>query len=159
MATVNLNELFKKPFNPNSTKQYTYQDFNTLSMESLNSNFIGSEKNKSDLNVSIDINAVNNAIVNLLTTKKRQKILDPEFGLRLEDYLFEPVSDSIASEIQKEITNAIVTFEPRVKLIGVRVVPFPDFYKYEIDVSYNIPSLNQAFRLKGNLENGVIEIL
>jgi len=159
MATVILSSIFQTSKNPNSLNNYKYQDFDIMSMESLRNNNIGSKKDKSDLKVSFDINAVNNAVVNILTTRKRQKILDPEFGLRLEDYLFEPVTDFIASRIQEDITFAITNFEPRVKLHYVNVVPFPEDYKYEINIYYNIPSLKQSIRLKGNLENGVVEIL
>lgn len=159
MATVNLSSIFQVTKNPNSLNNYKFQDFNIMTMESLRNESVGSEKDKSDLKVSFDINAVTNSVINILTTRKRQKILDPEFGLRLEDYLFEPVTDFIASRIQEDITFAITNFEPRVKLHNVSVVPFPDDYKYEINLYYSVPSLKQSIRLKGNLENGVVEIL
>ena len=159
MATVNLSSIFKKSKNPNSSYSYKYQDFDLLSLETLKNNNLGSKVEKTDLKVSYDIGAVTNSLVNILTTRKRQKILDPEFGLRLEDYLFEPVSEMVAQEIENEITEAIENFEPRVRLQTVSVVPYPDDYKYEINLYYNIPSLKQAVRLKGKLENGVIEIL
>jgi len=120
---------------------------------------IGSKKEKTDLVVSYDIGAVTNALVNILTTRKKQKILDPEFGLRIEDYLFEPVTELVGERIKEEITYAITNFEPRVALQRVNVVPYPEDNKYEIDLYYSVPSLKQTIRLKGKLENGVIEIL
>ena len=55
MATVNLNNIFKKPVNPNSAIKYVYQDFNILTMETLYGNQINSKPIKSDLNVSYEI--------------------------------------------------------------------------------------------------------
>jgi len=159
MATVNLSSIFKKTQNPNSSIPYKYQDFNILSMEVLKNDNIGSKKEKTDLVVSYDIGAVTNALVNILTTRKKQKILDPEFGLRIEDYLFEPVTELVGERIKEEITYAITNFEPRVALQRVNVVPYPEDNKYEIDLYYSVPSLKQTIRLKGKLENGVIEIL
>ena len=159
MATVNLSSIFKKTKNPNSSIPYKYQDFNILNMEVLKNDNIGSKKEKTDLDVSYDIQAVTNSLVNILTTRKKQKILDPEFGLRIEDYLFEPVSELVGEIIKEEITDAITNFEPRVALQRVNVVPFPEENKYEIDLYYSVPSLKQTIRLKGRLENGVIEIL
>lgn len=159
MAIVNLSSVFKKPKNPNSSIRYLYQDWEAASMEVLRSDNISAKKDKSDLLVDYDIKAVTNSIANILTTKKRQKILEPEFGLRLEDYLFEPVSDSVASLIEDEIREVITVFEPRVNLQDVRVIPFYDENKYEINIYFNIPTLKQSVSLKGNVDNGVVTVL
>ena len=152
MATVNLNNFFKKPVNPNSSIKYVYQDFNTMSMETLYSNNIGAKKVKTDLNVSLDINAVKNSIANILSTKKSEKILSPEFGLRLEDYLFEPVTDTTATAIATDITNAITNFEPRVQIVNLQVVPYPDQYLFQINLALRIPTLKQTLSLQGLLQ-------
>lgn len=159
MATVNLNNIFKKPVNPNSAIKYVYQDFNILTMETLYGNQINSKPVKSDLNVSYDMRAVRNSISNILTTKKSQKILSPEFGLRLEDFLFEPVTDSTAAAIQEEITNAIQTYEPRVTIQFLQVVPFPEDNKYEINLGVRVPTLKTTLSLKGTVQSDAITIL
>jgi phage baseplate assembly protein W len=154
MATVNLNNLFKKPTNPNSAIKYIYQDFNTLSMETLYSNAIIATKVKTDLNVSYDVQAVKNSVINILTTKKGEKILSPEFGLRIEDYLFEPVSDSVASAMSNEILQALSVTEPRVQVVFIQVLPFPDLNQYTINLSLRIPTLKTSLSLSGSTENG-----
>lgn len=154
MATVNLNNLFKKPTNPNSAIKYIYKDFNILSMETLYSNNIGAEKVKTDLNVSYNVQAVKNSIINILSTKKGEKILSPEFGLRIEDYLFEPVSESIAAVISNEILQALTVTEPRVQVVFVQVIPFPEQNQYTINISLRIPTLNTSFSVAGSMENG-----
>lgn len=159
MATVNLNNLFKKPVNPNSSIKYVYQDFNTMSMETLYSNNIAAQKVKTDLNVSYDINAVKNSVANILSTKKSEKILSPEFGLRLEDYLFEPVTDTTASAIAADITNTLTTFEPRVQLVNLQVIPYPDQYLYQINMGLRVPNLKQSLSLQGLLQGDQFTIL
>jgi phage baseplate assembly protein W len=158
MATVNLNNLFKKPTNPNSAIKYIYKDFNILSMETLYSNNIGAEKIKSDLNVSYDVQAIKNSVLNILTTKKGEKILSPEFGLRIEDYLFEPVSDTIASVISNEILQALSVTEPRVQVVFVQVIPFPEQNQYTINLALRIPTLKTSFSISGSMENGELTL-
>lgn len=159
MATVNLNSLFKKPVNPNSAIKYVYQDFNVMSMETLYSNNIGAKKVKTDLNVSYDMQAVKNSIANLLSTKKSEKILNPEFGLRLEDYLFEPITETTATAIYNEILNAISIFEPRVQVVDLQVIPVPDQYQYIINIALRVPTLKQSLSLQGAIQNDLVTIL
>lgn len=159
MATVNLNSLFKKPVNPNSAIKYVYQDFNVMSMETLYSNNIGAKKIKTDLNVSYDMQAVKNSIANLLSTKKSEKILNPEYGLRIEDYLFEPITETTATAIYNEILNAISIFEPRVQVVDLQVIPVPDQYQYIINIALRVPTLKQSLSLQGAIQNDLVTIL
>lgn len=158
MATVNLNEILRRRKNPNSNIEYRFQDFSTLTMENLEGNYINSKKVKKDLKASYDIHAIQNSVVNILTTKKRQKILEPEFGLRIEDYLFEPVSTTVASVITKEITDAIINYEPRIKIVQLNVIPYYDEQVYQINLIYSIPSLKTSVTLKGNIREGTITV-
>jgi phage baseplate assembly protein W len=159
MATVNLNSLFQKPVNPNSAIKYIYQDFNVMSMETLYTNNIAARKVKTDLNVSYDVAAVKNSISNLLSTKKCEKILSPEYGLRIEDYLFEPVTSTTASAIANEILNAITIYEPRVQIVDLQVIPYPDQYLYVINLVLRIPTLKQSLSLQGTIQGDSITIL
>lgn len=158
MATVNLNNLFKKPVNPNSAIKYIYQDFNIMSMETLYTNNLAARKVKTDLNVSYDVVAVKNSISNLFSTKKSEKILNPEFGIRIEDFLFEPVTNTTATAIANELLNAITVFEPRVQVIELQVLPYPDQYLYVINLLLRIPTLKQTLSLEGTIQGDVITI-
>jgi len=159
MATVNLNSLFQKPVNPNSAIKYIYQDFNVMSMETLYTNNIVARKVKNDLNVSYDVADVKNSISNLLTTKKSEKILSPEYGLRIEDFLFEPVTSTTATAIANEIVNAISIYEPRVQIVELQVIPYPDEYLYVINLALRIPTLKQSLSLQGSIQSDSITIL
>ena len=159
MATVNLNSIFQKPVNPNSAIRYISQDFNVMSMETLYTNNIGARKIKSDLNVSLDIAAVKNSVSNILSTKKGEKLLNPEFGLRIQDYLFEQVSDAVATAISNEILNAISLFEPRVQIVELQVVPYPDLYQYVINLALRVPTLKQSLTVQGLIQGDSITII
>lgn len=159
MATVNLNSLFQKPVNPNSAIKYIYQDFSILTMETLYTNNIVARKVKNDLNVSLDIAAVKNSVSNILSTKKGEKILNPEFGLRIQDFLFEPVTDATATAISNEILNAVTLFEPRVQIVQLQVIPYPDLYQYVINLALRVPTLKQSLSVEGLIQGDSITIL
>ncbi len=96
----------------------------------------------SDVNSIFDIEAVKNSIVTCFTTAPGQKILNPEFGLDLRMYLFEPISENTAFFIRDDIFNNLSRFEPRVVVSNVAVIPDIDNQLYEIYLQIDIPQLN-----------------
>lgn len=90
-----------------------------------------------DILVDTDLVAIKNSIRNIFTTKKGEKILAPEFGCSLEQYLFNPVSDVYGRLIGQEILEAFEKYEPRVEVKKIKVLADPDQNQYEITVLYN----------------------
>ena len=62
-----------------------------------------SEAESGDILIDYDLGAIKNSIRNIFTTKKGQKILNPDFGCSLEQYLFTPISEANAKVIGGEI--------------------------------------------------------
>lgn len=96
----------------------------------------------SDVNSLFDLEAVKNSIANCFTTAPGQKILNPEFGLDLRVYLFEPITETTAFFIRDDIFNNLSRFEPRVVVRNVSVIPNIDAQMYEIYLQIDIPQLN-----------------
>ena len=95
-----------------------------------------------DLQISVDEGAIMNSLKNIFTTTPGEKILDPEFGLNLSRWLFQPASDFTAQEIGEAIVQGIERYEPRVKLKTVNVSVQYEKNQYTIDLVLTIPSLN-----------------
>lgn len=96
----------------------------------------------SDVNSIFDLEAVKNSIVTCFTTAPGQKILNPEFGLDLRTYLFEPITETTAFFIRDDIFNNLSRFEPRVVVRNVSVIPNIDDQLYEIYLQIDVPQLN-----------------
>lgn len=60
-------------------------------------------------------------IINVLSTKKGERIARPEFGTRLEEILFEPMSEQLRIDIREEIERAIERFIPYVTITDLVV--------------------------------------
>ena len=95
-----------------------------------------------DIKTSYDLGAINNSLVNICTTLPGQRFLFPEFGLNLYEYLFEPMSETLASEIGNSVYQAVKRFEPRVTPNNVNVVADPDNNQYNVTVTLDVPLLS-----------------
>lgn len=130
--------------NTDAYRKFSYADLK-LDLE-LNSHIpstpVGAPKNAADLKISYDENAIFNSIRNVFNTKKGQKILNPNFGLDLEMYLFDNISRENADLIGRAIHEELPLYEPRIIVDGVKVVAKPDDNEYEIDITITIPSLD-----------------
>lgn len=135
MATIDLNNLIRPKqtnyITPDLKKQVQSQlpVYVDLHLDISFSNSVGNGLNVSisnDIMVDTDIKAINNSIKNIFNTKRGQKLLNPDFGSSLEQYLFEPVTSLGAKAIGDMIYNSISKYEPRITVSKVHVQTFPD---------------------------------
>jgi phage baseplate assembly protein W len=135
MATIDLNNLIR-PKKVNSTNTVVTQQVQNptpvyvdLHLDLDNNRSIGIGGNPAignDIIVDQDILAIKNSIRNLFTTKRGEKVLNPEFGCSLDAFLFEAVTEMGGKAIGDTIYNAITRFEPRVEVLNVYVQTNPD---------------------------------
>lgn len=145
MATIDLNNLVRpKQVNnsytsPSKKVEVVKTVYTDLHLDLKLAQTIGLGKTPSDANdilVDNDIEAIRNSIRNIFTTRKGQKLLTPEFGSSLEQYLFEPITEIYARAIGDDILTAIERYEPRIEVLKVYVLPNPDENQYNISVAY-----------------------
>ena len=88
---------------------------------------------------------VRSNIVNLLKTKRGERIMQPDFGIGLESILFEPIDDDTQTRIQSEIENAISIWLPYV-VIEDLVIDISDELRDRntIDVSLSFSIVDNA---------------
>lgn len=94
-----------------------------------------------DMKVALDHIAVQNSINNMFLFAKGERIILPEFGNSLYEYLYEPVNDITARKIARGILDMFERWEPRVTIINIFVDAIPDQNTFLIEVEYTIPSL------------------
>ena len=82
--------------------------------------------------------AVKRAITNLILTKRGSKPFRPDYGTKIQEYLFEMQDVFTENEIKDEIKNVIEIFEPRVFVRNVDV----KFEDYGIKIQVDITILN-----------------
>lgn len=86
--------------------------------------------------------AVKNALINLLRSPVGNRPFDPDYGVNLQRYLFEPADALTENEINEDLAYAIKTFEPRVELVSITSEMVE--YGVNITITYfvkNVPGL------------------
>lgn len=151
MANVNI--VFPKTNKTNDA--YTYADLHLdLELQQLVTNEAAKNAQQQDIVADYDLGAIRNSIVNLFLTSPGDKILNPEFGMDLRDYLFMPTSESVAGLINDTISRNINVFEPRVVLQRLNVVPDYDNQQYTINMTVVVPFLqNSTLNLSGTINS------
>jgi phage baseplate assembly protein W len=140
MALITLNGL---PKNLNGGKQYLYADLHLDLEGSYNvGNTLYQKPEINDFKLDYDINAIKNSLANLFSTTPGEKVLNPEFGMDLRKYLFDPATRDVAENIRDEIYRQIAKFEPRVKIQNINITVLEDVNEFDITLVINIPSLN-----------------
>ena len=140
MASLNFN-LLRKP--GITTNNYTYSD---LHLDFL----IPIER---DIVADYDELAIKNSIVNLFNTAPGQNLLNPEYGLNLSQFLFEPANDLTGRLIGEKIAKQVDNYEPRVIVNNIAVEVNPDEQLYTITLSIIMIAINKAVNITGNLTN------
>jgi len=100
-----------------------------------------------DVSRLFDIDAVNDAIQNLVQFKKFDKPYHPEIDSQVTDHLGELASSFTSAEIRSAIINVLTNYEPRVSIIDVLVSPDIDNHLYQISIRYGIKNISTPVTL------------
>jgi len=83
-------------------------------------------------------NAIARSVRNIIFTVPGEKVFNPDFGTNITDSLFELLDETSATVIKDQITYSLETYEQRISLIDVIVVPDFDNNGYDVEISYRI---------------------
>lgn len=100
---------------------------------------------------------IHQSIKMILSTSPGERVMLPQFGSGLKDYLFEPMDEDTIDDMVDDIEESLAAFEPRINVTRVRVIPDDINNRYEIVITYQyvIGGLEEQFvgRVKAaNLE-------
>ena len=105
-------------------------------------------KESNEVLLTADEEDIKKSMEILLSTTIGERFLQPQFGCNLENYVFEPMNATTETSIKLTVKNAILLFEPRIKLISVRLdTAFINEGRADINVDYEIVNTNTRFNL------------
>lgn len=90
---------------------------------------------------------VRQAILIILQTNRNERVMRPEFGAGLRDFLFEPVNSTTMALVQTRVQEALIDWEPRIDLKSVVVSTSGELNKLTIDIAYVVRATNTAANL------------
>jgi phage baseplate assembly protein W len=91
---------------------------------------------RKDVNVHKNEFAIINSVKNLILTNHYERPFQPELGSNIRRLLFENVDSIIAAQIEREIEETVLNFEPRVQISKVTAVATPDQNRYAVKMEF-----------------------
>lgn len=92
---------------------------------------------------------INQSLNILLSTSLGERPLQPKYGCNLNDYVFEPLNNSVIGLIKDRVEHAILFYEPRIVAENIEVTAADSFDliegRFTITVEYSIPGTNSRF--------------
>jgi phage baseplate assembly protein W len=86
---------------------------------------------------------IEEAIWIILSTAKGERVMEPDFGCGMHEYVFAPNNPGTRGAIAYEVQKALTEFEPRIDVESVRVDSFPESdNQLLIYVDYRVRSNN-----------------
>jgi phage baseplate assembly protein W len=79
---------------------------------------------------------VRQSIAIILDTERGERVMLPGFGCGLRRYLMQPNSTGTRAQIQRDVERALKTWEPRIDVDRVDVVPGDDPALVIIEIAY-----------------------
>lgn len=114
--------------------------------------------NGTDIAIATDEEAIIEFLRNFFSCSPGDLFLNPEFGINLRRYTFEPVTERVANEIGNQINSnfdafALLGRDNLVRLEKVYIYPNVDQSQFEIAVLFQIPSLQKQITIFGTISS------
>lgn len=86
----------------------------------------------------------------ILATSKGERVMRPEFGCGIHDFVFATLSMATVGLVESSVREALIRWEPRIDLDEVKVIPAQRTSgegKLEININYRVRTTNNEFNL------------
>ncbi len=84
----------------------------------------------------------------LFTTLPGQRIGQQLYGCDLMQYVFKPINNSLISNMENTIRTAVTLYEPRIKLIQLKVYTNTEVpHRLDIDLVYILSKTNSRYNI------------
>ena len=91
-----------------------------------------------DVAMKYDEEAIKASVRNLVLTQNYERPFHSEIGSQIRGLLFEPATPMLNIMLKRAITDTIISFEPRVELLDVKVVMLPDDHRVDVTIYFRI---------------------
>jgi len=91
---------------------------------------------------------IRQAIIIILRTSRRERVMRPDFGAGLDDFLFEPVNETTLQLVKTRVEESLIDWEPRIIVQEVKVTGEQEPQgKLIIEITYLIRATNTLHNL------------
>lgn len=109
---------------------------------------VGVDSSTGTIRVSEFQQDIKEAIWIILSTTKGERVMRPEFGCGIHDYVFSSLSTTNIGMMESTVREALVKWEPRIKVLGVSAEQDSSQPgKLVINIEYVIRATNNRYNL------------
>jgi uncharacterized protein len=91
---------------------------------------------------------IKEAIRIILGTAKGERVMRPDFGCGIHDFVFSPLNTATLSLVENTVREGLTLWEPRIELINVEVNPKESAEgKLLVSIDYRVRVTNNRFNL------------
>ncbi|MFN8377627.1 MAG: GPW/gp25 family protein [Anaerolineae bacterium] len=84
----------------------------------------------------------------ILGTAPGERVMRPDFGCRIHELIFWPANQETADIAERYIREALLRWEPRIRLEAVRVIPGgAQFGQLMVEIEYEIKTRNDKHNM------------
>jgi len=100
-----------------------------------------------------DIDSIYQSIDNMLNTMKSERLFRPNYGIDLQEYLFDLIDKDTCLLLIKEISLQVENNDPRidVDLPNSEIDVFPDEYRMDVYLTFKIKGIDQSFQYQNSI--------
>jgi len=95
-------------------------------------------------------NLIKQNFKNLLLTAPGERMMDPEFGVGLRNFLFLNFSENPQIDIEETIVTQVTRYMPFLYLGDISVTEVEDSQILNVTISYSVPSVSVVDRISLN---------
>jgi len=126
-------------------------------MENFNNAFLGKgwafppafNKSTGTVEIVSDEEDIRQSLHILLSTSLGERVMQPDYGCNLQDYVFESLNSTTIGYIKERVANSILYYEPRIVVEQIEVTSEGSDDNLEgrflIKITYSIPGTNSRF--------------
>ena len=99
------------------------------------------------INIPYTREDIREAILIILGTAKGERLMRPEFGCVIHEYVFCSMDVVNLHLIENAVREALIMWEPRIKVISVKAEPDSEEGKLLMEIDYQVRTTNTRFNL------------
>lgn len=107
---------------------------------------------RKDINKVTGEMSVITAVKNLVLTSHYERPFQPDLGCNVRNLLFQNLDVVTAAALEREISQTIQNYEPRVRIESIRVVPSEDLNAFSVSTQFTIINRTEPVSIRFNLE-------
>ena len=91
---------------------------------------------------------IRQAVLIILETNRGERVMRPDFGAGLDEFVFEPINTTTMALLQHRVEESLITWEPRIRVQAVTVdAPDAALGRLDVSIAYEVRSTNTFYNL------------